>query len=201
MAEARRSAVAFCVEFHQIGLISVMSLPPYIPIPLSSSLAWRCIRTQPKREHIAAAQLGLLAEVEVFCPRIRFQRNTKRGKVWFEEALFPGYLFARFDLNAMLRAVSSAYGVRGLVRFAGGCAQVPDFVVSTLRKEADGLIVIQEPVLKAGDQAVMIEGAMQGLLAIVTQVLPGGERVKILMDLMGTVVAAEVPIKALEPAA
>ena len=167
----------------------------------AASLSWLCVRTQPKREHIAAGRLELLAGVEVFCPRIRFRRNTKRGKVWFEEALFPGYLFARFDMPTMLRAVSSAYGVRGLVRFAGECAQVPDFVVDTLRSGADDVVVIKEPSLKAGDVAVMAEGAMRGLRAIVTQVLSGGERVKILMDLMGTKVVAEVSIAALEPAA
>jgi len=170
-------------------------------IPLTLSAAWYCIRTQTKREHIAAGQLERLAGIEVFCPRIRFQRNTKRGKVWFEEALFPGYLFVRFDMATMLRAVSSAYGVRGLVRFAGECAKVPDFVMSTLRSAADGVVVIKEPVLKSGDQAVISEGAMRGLSAVVTQVLPGGERVKILMELMGTAVEAEVPMDALEPAA
>jgi hypothetical protein len=36
---------------------------------------------------------------------------------------------------------------------------------------------------------------------VITQVLPGGERVKILMELMGTAVEAEVPMEALEPAA
>ncbi len=170
------------------------------PASLSKS-PWLCVRTQLKREHIAAGQLGRLAEVEVFCPRIRFQRNTKRGKVWFEEALFPGYLFARFDIPAMLRAVSGTYGVQGLVRFAGECAPVPDLVVDSLRREAPGVIVIREPALKPGDTAMMAEGAMRGLRAVVTQVLPGGERVKILMELMGTSVEAEVPVEALEPAA
>lgn len=171
------------------------------PILLTSSLGWRCIRTQPKREHIAAGQLKRLEGVEVFCPRIRFQRNTKRGKVWFEEALFPGYLFARFDLFTMLRLVSSAYGVQGLVRFSGECAQVPDLIVEVLRKEADGVILIKEPALKIGDEAVMVEGALVGLRAVITQVMPGGERVKILMDLMGTAVAAEVSADALEKVA
>ncbi|HNX53040.1 MAG TPA: transcription termination/antitermination NusG family protein [Pontiellaceae bacterium] len=169
--------------------------------PASSENFWLCVRAQPKREHIAAGRLKLLAGVEVFCPRIRFQRNTKRGKVWFEEALFPGYLFARFDVRAMLRTVSGTYGVQGLVRFAGECAQVPDFVVDSLRREASGVIVVKEPALKPGDTAIMAEGAMRGLRAVVTQVLPGGERVKILMELMGTSVAAEVSIMALEPAA
>lgn len=162
---------------------------------------WYCVRTQPKREHIAVGQLKRLERVEVFCPRIRFQRNTRRGKVWFEEALFPGYLFARFDFNTMIRAVSGTVGVRGLVRFSGDCAQVPDFVVDTLRSEINGTVVIRQPEFKAGDRAVLADGAMRGLPALVTQVLPGGERVKILMELMGTAVTAEVPMEALEPAA
>lgn len=162
---------------------------------------WFCVRTQTKREHIAAGQLKRLEEVEVFCPRIRFRRNTKRGKVWFEEALFPGYLFARFDFTQQLRAVSSAAGVSGLVRFGGECAKVPDFVVETLRREADGTVVVRQPEIKTGDQTVLAEGALRGLRAVVTQVLPGGERVKILMEWLGTAVEAEVPVEALEPAA
>lgn len=167
----------------------------------SISSRWYCVRTQSKREHIAVGQLSRVEDIEVFCPRIRFQRNTKRGKVWFEEALFPGYLFARFDFNKNVRAVSGTVGVRGLVRFAGECAHVPAVVVDMLRQEADGTVVIPEPALKTGDQAVLAEGAMRGLRAVVTQVMPGGERVKILMELMGTAVTAEVPMTALEPAA
>jgi transcriptional antiterminator RfaH len=167
----------------------------------TSQTAWFCVKTQTKREHIAAGQLSRLGGVEVFCPRIRFRRNTKRGKVWFEEALFPGYLFARFDLQPLFRAVSASVGVSGLVRFGGEFARVPDFLIDRLREESDGVIVVQSSGLRAGDQAVLAEGAMCGLPALITQVLPGGERVKILMELMGTVVEAEVSIGALEPAA
>jgi transcriptional antiterminator RfaH len=164
---------------------------------------WYCIRTQTKREHIAVGQLKRLEDVEVFCPRIRFRRNTKRGKVWFEEALFPGYLFARFDFNTMIRAVSNTVGVRGLVRFAGECARVPDFIVETLRAEmADGpVILIKEPELQTGDEAVLVGGALTGLRAVITRVMPGGDRVKILMDMMGTAVEAEVSMEALEKVA
>jgi len=168
---------------------------------LNPQFPWRCVRTQPMREHIAARQLARLEGVEVFAPRIRFQRNTKRGRVWFEESLFPGYIFARFDALQSLRAVSSAVGVRGLVRFAGDCAVVPNAMIELLQNEAEETIVIKKSALRAGDEAMVAEGAMRGLRAVVTQVLSGGERVKILMDLMGTAVEAEVSVSALEPAA
>lgn len=167
----------------------------------SGMLPWLCIKTQTKREHIAAAQLKRLEGVEVFCPRIRFRRTTKRGRVWFEEALFPGYLFARFDTKLMQRAVAGTVGVYGLVKFAGECAVVPDFMIEALREEADGTVVIKGPEFQVGDEALVADGAMRGLRALVTQVLPGGERVRILMEMMGTAVEAEMPVDALEKVA
>jgi len=161
---------------------------------------WLCVRTQPKREHIAAGQLELLEGVEVFAPRIRFKRRTPRGKVWFEESLFPGYVFSRFDLP-MLRAVSSAVGVRGLVRFAGECATVPDAMIEMLREEmasAKTIVIPDEPHLKEGDAAVVAEGSLVGLQAVVTRVMPGNDRVKVLLNMMGTAIEAELPIQTLE---
>lgn len=166
----------------------------------SFSIGWRCVRTQPKREHIAAGQLELLEGVEVFAPRIRFKRRTPRGKVWFEESLFPGYIFARFDLT-MLRAVSSAVGVRGLVRFAGECAKVPESMIDLIREEMASkktIVIPDEPSVKVGDEAVVAGGSLMGLKAVITQVMPSGERVKVLLDMMGTAVTAEVPLDTLE---
>ncbi len=168
---------------------------------LSFSIGWLCVRTQPKREHIAARQLDLLDGVEVFAPRIRFKRRMPRGKVWFEESLFPGYIFARFDLP-MLRAVSSAVGVRGLVRFAGEYAAVPESIIEMLRTDSQEPIVIQEESrVKEGDETIVAEGSLMGLSAVITQVMPGGERVKVLLDMMGTAVVAEVPVDTLEKVA
>jgi len=165
--------------------------------------AWYCVRTQSKREAVAAGQLELLGGVEVFAPRIRFRRNTKRGKVWFEEALFPGYIFARFDFQTLFRRVSSTVGVRGLVRFRGDCAIVPDWMIETLRDERfdEGPVTIELPMVKVGDETVLSEGALCGLHAVITQVCSGGERVKVLMEMMGTMIEAEVSTEDLEPVA
>src|SRR5690606_14272011 len=78
--------------------------------------AWYCARTQPKREHIAAQQLRELEGIEVFCPRIRYRKATRRGKVWWIEPLFPGYILVRFIRADMERAVTFGKGVTGLVR-------------------------------------------------------------------------------------
>ena len=97
--------------------------------PTDNTPHWYCIQTRPKSEHIATAHLKLLEDVEVFCPRIRFQKNTKRGKVWFNEALFPGYTFVKLDLGIWLRAVNTTNAVLGVVRFGNNFPPVPDAIV------------------------------------------------------------------------
>src|ERR1041385_3491088 len=79
--------------------------------------AWFCIRSQPRHEHIAASHLNKEEGIEIFLPQIRFRRSTRRGPVWSTEALFPNYLFARFELPACARKLHHARGVQGIVHF------------------------------------------------------------------------------------
>src|SRR6202008_1357728 len=92
---------------------------PYRNRAESTEPAWYCLRSQPKHEHIAAAHLRMLEHVTVFCPRIRFKRKTRQGPAWVTEAMFPGYLFALFELAEMHRQVRYAHGVSGIVQFGG----------------------------------------------------------------------------------
>ncbi len=67
--------------------------------------AWFCVRSHLKHEHIAAAHLRLIPEVEVFNPRLRLLRTTRRGQMWSTESLFPNYLFTRFDRESKLEKI------------------------------------------------------------------------------------------------
>jgi transcriptional antiterminator RfaH len=46
--------------------------------------------------------------------------------------------------------------------------------------------------LSQGDQVRIVNGSLTGLEAVVTQVLPAKERVKVLMDFLGRKIEAEV---------
>jgi transcriptional antiterminator RfaH len=154
---------------------------------------WYCVRAQAKREHIAAAGLRRLAGVEIFCPRIRFQRATPRGKVWFQEALFPGYLFARFDLRPMLREVRYAVGVRGVVHFGDRIPPVPDEIIETLGRQMDGTQTRTiAPALSVGERATVVDGPFRSLEVVVTRLLPASERVRVLLDFLGQAMEVEI---------
>jgi len=159
-------------------------------------LQWYCLRSHPKREHFAAATLQPVPGVEVFCPRIRFRKVTRRGPVWFLEAMFPGYLFARFDYVHLHALVEHASGVSGILHFGKRVVAVGDDVMGSLRARFgnSGHIPIIEidPSIRVGDPVNIAEGAFSGLESVVTQVLSGKDRVRILIDFLGRQVEAEL---------
>ena len=163
-------------------------------IPPGPALAWFCLRTQPKHEHIAAAHLRKEPDIEVYLPRIRFRRATRRGPVWFTEALFPNYLFARIDLAACLRGVCHTRGVRGVVHFGDRWPIVPEGVIEELRATvgADRVHVICEE-LQPGEAVQIAGGVFHGLRAVVTRVMPSRERVAVLLEFLGRQTTVELP--------
>lgn len=155
--------------------------------------AWFCLQTQPKREHIAASNLRQDAHVEVFLPRIRYRHSTRRGPAWVTEALFPGYLFARFPLFSLLRRVQSLRGVRGVVHFGHRWPSIPDPIIAELRSMVgDEEIKILSSDLNAGDAVEVAAGVFQGFQALVARVIPRQQRVSVLLDFLGRQTAVEL---------
>jgi transcriptional antiterminator RfaH len=155
---------------------------------------WFCLRSQPKHEHIAAAHLRKMEGVEVFLPRVRFKRTTRQGLVWATEALFPNYLFARFDWQNSLRQVQAARGVSGVVHFGERWPVIAEAVIADLQR-AVGTTELHtiSAELRPGDTVQIADGAMRGLSAVVTRVMPSRERVAVLMDFLGRQTTIEVP--------
>ena len=154
--------------------------------------AWFCLRAQPKREHIAAACLRQTCEVEVFCPRLRFRKLTSRGPVWFIEAMFPGYLFARFDYANCHRRIKQGPGVTGFVQFGERLALLPESLINEIRSQTAGDEVVEiNPALEPGCTVQVAYGPFHGLEAVVTRLIPARDRVEILIEWMGRNLYAE----------
>jgi transcriptional antiterminator RfaH len=167
---------------------------------IEGGLAWYCVRTRRKQEHVAAAHVRVLGDVVVFCPRIRFRRPTRGGAIWVTEALFPGYFFARFCLREMLPHVRSAHGVNSIVRFGQCYPQVADSIIEELRLETEDRVIGEFiPSLVPGDRVQLVGGALAGLEAVVTHVLPGNERVRLLLEFLGRGTVAEARTEHLVP--
>jgi transcriptional antiterminator RfaH len=161
---------------------------------------WFCLRAQPKREHIAAACLRQISEVEVFCPRVRFRKSTNRGPVWFVESMFPGYLFARFDYATFNRRIRQGPGVSGFVQFGDRLGLLPDALISEIKNSMgeDEIVEVNQG-LAPGQNVQITQGPFQGLEALVTRLITARERVEILIEWMGRSLRAEASVADLVP--
>jgi transcriptional antiterminator RfaH len=157
--------------------------------------AWFCLRSQPKHEHIAGAHLRQTKGIEVFVPRIRFKRIRNRSVVWVTEALFPNYLFARFDWSVSLRQIYYSPGVRDVVHFGTHWPVIPDEAIDGLRASLgeEEIHVIPAEVVP-GDLVKIVGGSLHGLQAVVASVMPGSKRVAVLMEFLGRQTAVELDL-------
>lgn len=162
--------------------------------------AWYCVRTKPKHEHIAAAGLTRNLGLEVFHPRMRLERSTRRGVIRVIEPLFPCYIFARCAIADFADEIRYTNGVSSLVHFGQRISVVPDPVIDELRdcfEDAEPMPV--EERLRPGDEVTVTGGAFMGGSAIVLRVLPARRRVQILLDILGRPTLVEVDRAVVSP--
>jgi transcriptional antiterminator RfaH len=148
--------------------------------------AWYCVRSKPKHEHIAAANLSQLPLVEVFNPRLRSRRATRRGPVWMTESLFPNYVFARFSFNQLFDEVKYTRGVSGLVHFGARYPAIANEVIEELRSSfAGSQLELSPETPSAGDLVTITSEAMYGLQGVVLRFMPARQRVQVLLEILG----------------
>ncbi len=167
---------------------------------MGNELQWYCLRTKPKHERLASASLRSEAGVEVFCPFLRFERARSTGRVWVVEAMFPNYIFVRFDYLAQFRQVKSCRGVMKIVAFGGVPVVVPPGIVSDLRAAvSDEETIVIEPGVEVGEEVNLVAGPFRGLRAMVTRLMPARERVAVLLEVLGMEREVEVAASSIMP--
>ncbi len=149
-------------------------------------MPWYCIHTAPKQEHKVALILQRELTLDVFAPRIRFQRMRSGRPLWTTEALFPGYLFACFEYFERRRQINALAGVTSIVRFGEYPAEVPESLISEMRLWAAGNETIEiTPEPQPGSDVVIATGPFRGLKVLVTRVMPARQRIAVLLELLG----------------
>lgn len=167
---------------------------------MTDELCWYCVRARPKTERATSQLLRSEADMEVFCPLIRFERARRSGRVWVTEAMFPGYLFARFLYGTQHRLVRSTHGVTTIVGFGGRPMPVPEDIIQELRASVtDQETIVVQAGIEAGEEVSVVAGPFRGVRAVVTRVLPARERVAILLEVLGTEREVEVAMGSLMP--
>lgn len=155
---------------------------------------WYCLRTQRKREHIAAAILAQIQGVDSFCPRISHFKKTRTGKKRFLEAMFPSYIFAQFNYAEQYRQVVHSQGVSHLVE-NGDTRVISEAVISELKEALpQGFIEAVDPSVQPGAQIEFLKGSLKGLNGRVIAQLPAADRVEVLLKFLGREVKVAVEV-------
>jgi transcriptional antiterminator RfaH len=155
--------------------------------------AWYCVRTKPKHDHIAAANVRKHLGLQVFHPQLRLERHTRRGIARVTEPLFPGYIFVLCVLGDSLDGIRHAYGVNSVVHFGGDVPPVADSVIVELQAcfPSEMPVAVNDP-LVPGLEVVVSGGAFAGMQASVLRVMPARQRVQVLLEILGRQTEVEV---------
>jgi len=166
----------------------------------SDEINWYCLKTRTRYEQSAKLALVKDVGIEVFCPMLRFERARRSGRVKITEAMFPGYVFARFRYETQHRHVSTRSGVSTIVSFGGVPSIVAPEIIDELRAAVSGDETIEIVTrIAPGTEVQVVEGPLAGIRSVVTRVIPGRARVAILLELLGMSREVEVDESALLP--
>jgi transcriptional antiterminator RfaH len=155
---------------------------------------WYAIHTHPKQENRAESNLKAW-NVEVFLPRIRdcrFNEYTYEPS-YFIKPLFPGYLFARFELSNLFHKVRFTRGVHSIVCVGDAPASVDDSVIEIVASQIDeaGFVKIGAG-LEPGAKVLIQLGPFKGLTGIFERETSEIDRIKILLDCVSFQARVEV---------
>jgi len=145
-------------------------------------MKWYVIQCKSNQQQRAEANLCNQG-FDIFSPYIAVERIVRRKRVVREEAVFPGYIFIRLNLEQSdWRALSSTRGVGKIVSFNGSPGSVSDDLINALHQQFD---IQEKPValFKAGDKVQVTDGCFKDIEAIVKAVTPD-ERVIVLMRIL-----------------
>ena len=147
---------------------------------------WVCVRSEPRREFLAEANLKR-AEFEVYLPRYERIISHARKRVPVLRPLFPNYIFVRsargmFGLGDVKRTPGvSTLAVRDLQS-----ATVPDAIISGLREREDehGKILFGVDRFHPGDPVRLSRGPFAEIDAVFAE-RRDDRRCRILLNMLG----------------
>ena len=165
---------------------------------MDSGQRWFALYTKPHKEYAVRDHLAG-KKVEVYLPEIR--NKTQRRDRPAKRPFFPHYLFARLDLQADIMAqVPWTPGLRRIVSFGGRPAPVPDEIIAHIRREVATMIDAEpEELFSKGESVRVQHGPFEGLNAVFDRRVSPEGRVRVLLQCMHRLMAAELDLDDLLP--
>ena len=162
---------------------------------------WFVARVLSHRENRAQFNLHRLG-FRSFVPRLRRTVRHARRLRDTLQPLFPGYIFIIIDLSKhRWRSINGTFGVASLIMGAEHPRPVPPGVVEALVEscESGGAVRVEDS-LEVGQKVRILSGPFAETLCRLAHLDDRG-RVRVLLEIMGMEVAAQLDRSAIAPAA
>jgi transcription antitermination factor NusG len=162
-----------------------------------SNLSWYAVQVNCRKEATIAGQIEGRG-VECFLPQYKSLRKWSDRTKEIRQALFPGYLFCRFDFENRQHVVTAA-GVIQVVGNGRTSVAVPDSEIQALQMAvASGIPSQPWPYLRKGERVRINYGHLNGLQGILVN-FKGNHRVVLSVTLLQRSLALEVDLSWLTP--
>ena len=160
-------------------------------------VSWGVVNTQPRQEK--RAEINLIQQgFTIWLPEIKAERRHSRRIESVRVPLFPSYLFVLLDPEqGCWRKINSSFGVRCLLSQGPYPQYLPSGFIEDLQKtiSADGTCsgLVDCLDLVPGDVVRILTGPFAGIVSSVVNMAAGGERVHLLLDILGGAITTNLP--------
>lgn len=162
--------------------------------------SWYAVQTKPRQEDRVQYWLRERVGLPVFLPKVADRRRRRARQITVIEPLFPSYVFVQMRLEPdPWYAVKWTPGVKRIVATGDVPTPVPIEVIHMLRERCvDGDMIPWQPRLQAGAAVNVVHGPFSGLQGILERPASRGERVRVLLRLMGCLTPVEMALTDIE---
>jgi transcription antitermination factor NusG len=165
----------------------------------SEGLKWYALQVHARKEQLVASQLQT-RNLECFLPTYKSLRKWSDRTKELQQALFPGYVFCRFDYENRQPVVMTT-GVTQIVGTGKVAIPIADSEIGALQVAVSSGIPAQPwPYLRTGEYVQVNYGHLSGLQGILVN-FKGNHRVVLSVTLLQRSLALEVELDWLSPVA
>jgi transcription antitermination factor NusG len=163
----------------------------------SEGLKWYALHVHARKEQLVASQLQT-RNLECFLPTYKSLRKWSDRTKEIQQALFPGYVFCRFDYENRQPVVMTT-GVTQVVGTGKVAIPIADCEIQALQVAVSSGIPAQPwPYLRTGEYVQVNYGHLTGLQGILVN-FKGNHRVVLSVTLLQRSLALEVELDWLSP--
>ena len=165
---------------------------------MGEPVLWYVVHTKPLKELMAASMLQERLGLDVYLPEVlQLYRGRKQPRPFF-----PRYVFVQVDFGQVTAAaINGTPGVIRLVAFGDRPQAMQANLLAAIRERIDKYNTeggLPQHPFHPGDRVRLASGPLQGLEAVFQGSMKSMQRVLVLLEFLGHLHEAEVPIEQLE---